>query len=938
MKQLNLLTCLTEDTVTTNTPEAQEFLRALYGESPAVFQSYDDSQQKRKELVWQKCMAANNALPILGQLNAQGAGCFVTINKSGNGKRREQDIDEINALFVDHDVADDRRCFDRYGLAPSIIVESSPGRHHCYWLAEPGFPLERFRSAQEKLIAAFGADDKIKDLPRVMRIPGFLHLKGEPFLSRLLQCTGKRYSLSEIDTWLESLPEPKTKKKRGRQKERPRAAAAGADGRDRYAGVALQSALEAIRNAVEGERNDSLNRQAHGVFGLVKAGRLDEIATWEQLRTAASDCGLEDGEVETTLSSAWAGAEARYEGQNKGNPDDAATTELSPEDEEKVERLSSLDPVNYDRQRREAASALGIRPQTLDRLVREKRNALREKRKYPSHSSHHSQQINNKKNNNSSNTSQDDNDHSHSSQGNDEWDDFNLAGKHESQAAQRIAEKLNGRYARDAEALTWHQFTGAHWQPLRNNRAFEAEVVSLMYRGCPDGFSSKWAGGVQTLLVKSGFLCLPSPPGGKVPFQNGLIDIQTKNLEPIHPENALTWVIPYDYNERAECPRLLSWLESCVDGDIDTVELLRAWVNALITGRSDLQRFLHFLGPAGTGKSTFIRLAEAIVGPMNATTTTLKDLEGNRFETAAVYGKRLVVITDSDKYGGAVNVLKAMTGEDPLRLERKHQQQAGSFIYGGQVLIASNEMLGSTDYTSGLERRRVTVEFNRRVTPEEREEWARMGGEVAVLHAEIPGIIRWALELSREEVTRRMNNLPDRTLAANLEAARFNSPLLDWLLESVVPAPGHWAKIGHKKEVIEAGIKYYTGADEELYPNYLRWCQRNGREQVALRRFSALAIEAAKAHGAQARKAEHRRSGNGTYGIRLRREDEEPWPVKDTSANVMDDKKTNVQEKQSIMNDVKNANLFSFRSYTSNTQQPQSDENEDDVQVDMVVF
>jgi phage/plasmid-associated DNA primase len=51
--------------------------------------------------------------------------------------------------------------------------------------------------------------------------------------------------------------------------------------------------------------------------------------------------------------------------------------------------------------------------------------------------------------------------------------------------------------------------------------------------------------------------------------------------------------------------------------------------------------------------------------------TTLEQLEKNRFETAAIYGKKLLLITDSDKYGGEVSTLKAITGGDPIRFEKK---------------------------------------------------------------------------------------------------------------------------------------------------------------------------------------------------------------------------------------------------------------------------
>lgn len=73
-------------------------------------------------------------------------------------------------------------------------------------------------------------------------------------------------------------------------------------------------------------------------------------------------------------------------------------------------------------------------------------------------------------------------------------------------------------------------------------------------------------------------------------------------------------------------------------------------------------------------------------------------------------------------------MLKAMTGQDPLRLERKNQQQEGSFIYEGQTLMMSNERLATTDYTNGIERRRMTVELTKRITKEEWAKWSRRGG------------------------------------------------------------------------------------------------------------------------------------------------------------------------------------------------------------------
>jgi putative DNA primase/helicase len=139
----------------------------------------------------------------------------------------------------------------------------------------------------------------------------------------------------------------------------------------------------------------------------------------------------------------------------------------------------------------------------------------------------------------------------------------------------------------------------------------------------------------------------------------------------------------------------------------------------IVKGRSDLQRYLELVGPGGTGKSTYIRLAMALVGLRNTHTTTLQRLEGNRFETASIRGKRLVVITDSERYAGNVSVLKAITGGDSLPYEAKFQQSTGGFTPTTMVVVAANEVVQSADYTSGLERRRLTVPLKNQIACEQ---------------------------------------------------------------------------------------------------------------------------------------------------------------------------------------------------------------------------
>ena len=450
-----------------------------------------------------------------------------------------------------------------------------------------------------------------------------------------------------------------------------------------------------------------------------------------------------------------------------------------------------------------------------------------------------------------------------------------------SDAAITVAEVFQGRFAHCARADVWHRYTGAHWEPMpaAAPELHEALTRWLFAATGRVGFTPKYADSVLTLVERAGLRPLPVPSAA-IPFANGLLDVETGALMPVSPQTASTWSLPYEYRQDADCPRVQAWLLEAVGGDRDVRELLRAWLAALLRGGAHLQRLLHLIGPGGTGKSTFLRLVEALVGTRNCVTTDLKELETNRFETAALYGKRAALITDSDKYGGSVNVLKAITGQDPVRLERKHVQQSGSFIFDGLVIVASNEPLATTDYTSGLERRRCTVLFERRVTDDQKAAWAAQGGEQAILHAELPGVVNWALNMPVADMEAMIRNPPEHTARANLEAMRHGNPCADWLVECCVPQPGTWTQVGKSTELRDPGNGrvYYEHADTQLYPNYLAWCRASGRAPLSLRRFRSVVVDASTTLGHPVMDA-RRASGQGIDGLRLRRPDEplHPW-------------------------------------------------------------
>ena len=180
------------------------FLKAVHGEDASVcFQTFDDRKEGKPRAHLAKNWHSdinNAALRELAVWNGQGAGAFHCVNETNGQGRTAKDIVGLNALFGDYDDGDPQN-LDKLP-PPSAIIRSKNGVH-LYWFLAKGQPVEQFRAYQEMLIELTGSDKKVKDPSRVLRLPGFLHLKqpSDPYMVQLVELhPERRYSLSDFPT------------------------------------------------------------------------------------------------------------------------------------------------------------------------------------------------------------------------------------------------------------------------------------------------------------------------------------------------------------------------------------------------------------------------------------------------------------------------------------------------------------------------------------------------------------------------------------------------------------------------------------------------------------------------------------------------------------------------------------------------------------------
>ncbi len=180
--------------------EAARYIAALAGSPDAVvtFQTFGEGAHKGDPSL--NRVRHGTLATYWGELvnlNRGGAGIFVMVNEGDGKGRGAANVTALRAVFLDDDQGDLAPA--ALLLTPSIVVRSKAGLH-VYWRLRPGEPLDSFTSTQEELADQYGTDASVKDLPRVLRLPGFLHLKDRaaPFPVRVVSTSPAVYSIDDV--------------------------------------------------------------------------------------------------------------------------------------------------------------------------------------------------------------------------------------------------------------------------------------------------------------------------------------------------------------------------------------------------------------------------------------------------------------------------------------------------------------------------------------------------------------------------------------------------------------------------------------------------------------------------------------------------------------------------------------------------------------------
>jgi putative DNA primase/helicase len=442
--------------------------------------------------------------------------------------------------------------------------------------------------------------------------------------------------------------------------------------------------------------------------------------------------------------------------------------------------------------------------------------------------------------------------------------------------ARAIAEAYSGQLAFNNEISQWMRY-GAD-QPgmwsVETDEFMESIVSSILDVKGITGYNSH---SYITNIVKK-LRCIlierkwaERSPKELLPFRNGVVEVATGKLLPHSPDYRLTWQLPREHNPLATNWNTIdAYLDHLCGGNAALKDIYLCFCNAVLTGRADLQKFLHMIGIGGSGKGTFARLVTDLIGEENILSTTLEDWCSNRFESANAYRKRLVVFWDEDKQTGNIGKFLSLTGGDWIRAEEKGKK-GFQYRYDGMTLVMSNTPIFTGSAASRIKRRVITTPCNAVVSTLQVRD---IGQE---FKPELDAFTNYVLSIPDSHVTailRGLKDVPECTLEFWENRMRVDS-IASWLNDRVIYDPLAKTAVGCDKD------EALNGTPVTLYGSYCHHARQSGAGVKSHRNFSPDLLELCRSVLGWEVEHVHTKTGKFIRGLRLRTDTDDGIPTHD---------------------------------------------------------
>ncbi|QNI42982.1 DUF5906 domain-containing protein [Synechococcus sp. A15-28] len=394
----------------------------------------------------------------------------------------------------------------------------------------------------------------------------------------------------------------------------------------------------------------------------------------------------------------------------------------------------------------------------------------------------------------------------------------------------------------------WDIFTGTHWQEQNTHDVVNALQEEFYVRNEWSSRDLRDLSSDRSQLRRGVASAIPKPSRRLLPFLNTCLDLDSRECIKHSPNNGNRFVLRLNYEPGDREPKKIKAFLLDRLGDPELVEMYRAFVWHCLTGRS-LKAFLEITGPAHTGKTVLTNLIIAIVGVINTVSCDLSQLEDSksRFESHRLSGKKLAVFSESQDYKGTGEMLKALTGRDRIRAEKKNSSEDCDFTYGGVVVLTGNSSVNFKDASAAINNRRRSLFVEKVIDFKDERVMCEDDGEGnwrGELVPELSTMVNWVLDMDPADAIRAMsrNLISETRRNAAKQSLLDSNPLAAWANERLVydsmlksdGKPLHAQGVGNLK----------SDPQTHLLTNYRSWLEANETgEALTTKTFKRALVE-----------------------------------------------------------------------------------------------
>ena len=328
-----------------------------------------------------------------------------------------------------------------------------------------------------------------------------------------------------------------------------------------------------------------------------------------------------------------------------------------------------------------------------------------------------------------------------------------------------------------------------------------------------------------------------------LPVQNGVIDLKTGKIRDTRPDDYISRCLPVSFQESARCPQWEAFVAWAMKGSPAMVSFLQKAVGLSLCGAVLFHVFFFLFGTGRNGKSTFLNVLVALLGPLHRRLPSSSLMIGGNGgipnDIARLVGARLVTASEvAESARLNEGLLKDLTGGDVITARHLHKEFF-DFYPELSLWIAGNHrpVIRGTD--TGIWRRVLMIPFSNSLREEEVD--PRLTEK---LESELPGILNWAisgfLAAQRDGL-----NPPDEVRAATDEYRSEQDLVGMFITDCCVTGTGNSVRAA------------------ELYREYQRWATDSGLRPVSQVRLAGVLLE-------RGFSKSRSRAGVEYHGIRIR--------------------------------------------------------------------